>query len=499
MKLIVLRIVSLLLLLIALSSKAQADLSIQDVWSAWRSLYTESGFQFTGQERISSHDITIEDARLNAVNLNNTSSIEIKLGTLKFSKDKHAVNISFADKIPITITEKSDSNESLEATLTGNLTDFKMVADGTPAEITFRYSASAANITLNNLRLTSLLNFSETPRFEITQKNITGTTIYRSMSPAVSKHVMSGDLTTMDIFLSDSSSEDYMAFFGSSDHFLFEATGASPIITQPDVLLKQINEGHNSDRDLTIGPLSLSLATQENEKKFSLQSSAETSKFSYRITSDGIRYAVNQSNLNYSVIDSQLPFPIYSNATQIAFELLFPLFAAENKQDYRLFVNLDSITLSDKIWDQFDPQATISRSPANLVVDITGQLQLQENLLQIETNQANLTNPLLPTIPHTLNINEVLLNAFNASVRGTGDFSFDDKMQPIGSLDFEITGSNQLLDKFVEIGVIQLSEVFLIRSMMEIFTIPGNDPDVLTSRIEFNNKGQIFANGQRIQ
>ncbi|MCY4304221.1 MAG: hypothetical protein OXC62_05495 [Aestuariivita sp.] len=498
MNLIILRIAPIFLFSIALSSNAQADLSVHDVWSAWRNFYTESGFKFKGQEQISNNEITIDDATLTAANRRNTSSIEIKLGTLKFSKDKNAVNISLANEMPITIIEKSDSKEVLEASLIANVEDFEMSADGSPSEIRFRYSASAANITLNKLKLTSLFGFSSTPRLKITQKNIAGTTLYKNMSLAMSKHTISGDLTTMDIFLSDSS-KDYIAFVGSNDHFLFESTGASPMTMQSNIIFKQVEDGYNSEGKLKIGPLSLSLATQENQRKFSLQSSAETNSLSYNITSAGIHYTINQSNLTYSIIDNQLPFPILANTAQIALELLFPIFAAEKKQDFNLLVNLDSITLKDEIWDQFDPQNNILRYPANLIIDITGQLQLQKNLYEIETNQSTFINPQLPTILHTLNFNEIMLNAFDAGVRGTGNFSFDNKMQPIGSLDLEITGSNQLLDKFVEIGVIQLSEVFLIRSMLSLFTIPGNDQDILSSRIEINDKGQIFANGQRLQ
>lgn len=55
------------------------------------------------------------------------------------------------------------------------------------------------------------------------------------------------------------------------------------------------------------------------------------------------------------------------------------------------------------------------------------------------------------------------------------------------------------MDKLVAIGLLPAQQVTGARLMLGLFAVPGATPDTLSSKIEFNEAGQILANGQRIK
>jgi hypothetical protein len=70
--------------------------------------------------------------------------------------------------------------------------------------------------------------------------------------------------------------------------------------------------------------------------------------------------------------------------------------------------------------------------------------------------------------------------------------------RPEGSINLRLEGANALIDKLIQMGIVQQEDAMGARMMMSMFTIPDGD-DVLTSTIEVNEQGHVLANGQRIQ
>ena len=103
-------------------------------------------------------------------------------------------------------------------------------------------------------------------------------------------------------------------------------------------------------------------------------------------------------------------------------------------------------------------------------------------------------------------INDLTVKIAGAEVMGTGAFTFDNTdmttipgmPRPEGSLELNINGVNGLLDKLVGMGLIPEDQAMMPRMMMGMFaTVVGEDQ--LTSKIEIDAAGGIFANGQQIQ
>ena len=71
--------------------------------------------------------------------------------------------------------------------------------------------------------------------------------------------------------------------------------------------------------------------------------------------------------------------------------------------------------------------------------------------------------------------------------------------KPVGSVDIMLEGANGLIDRLVAMGFVPDEQAMGARMMLGLFGVPGNSPDTLSSTIEFNEDGQILANGQRIR
>jgi len=112
-----------------------------------------------------------------------------------------------------------------------------------------------------------------------------------------------------------------------------------------------------------------------------------------------------------------------------------------------------------------------------------------------------------PAEVSALDITQLTVDAVGARIDATGAFTFDntDKItlpgypKPVGDININIAGANGLLDKLVAMGFLPAEQVMGARMMLGMFAVPGAAPDTLTSRIEFNEEGQILANGQRIK
>ena len=112
-----------------------------------------------------------------------------------------------------------------------------------------------------------------------------------------------------------------------------------------------------------------------------------------------------------------------------------------------------------------------------------------------------------PAEIEALNINSIVVDAVGAKLDGSGAFTFDNTdtttyggmPKPVGAVSVALAGGNALLDKLVAMGLLPEQQAMGARMMMGLFAVPGDAPDTLKSKVEFNEAGQILANGQRIK
>ena len=203
---------------------------------------------------------------------------------------------------------------------------------------------------------------------------------------------------------------------------------------------------------------------------------------------------------------SEFPLPVSLSFANLVFDMMIPVMANEDPQDFDLKIGLSDFTMSDLIWGVFDPTGQLPRDPATLLVSLSGQAKLLADIMDPEV-AVEMENGLVPAELEALTVDEMELTMAGASLTGSGDFTFDNTdtetfdglPRPTGILNLQLAGGNGLLDKGVAMGLLPEGEAGGVRMMMGLFARPGDGPDTLTSTLEINEEGHILANGQRIQ
>lgn len=226
-----------------------------------------------------------------------------------------------------------------------------------------------------------------------------------------------------------------------------------------------------------------------------------------QLSANGMGYAGSTADTRVEMTMSDLPFPVGFAAERTSADIQLPVLRADSAQPFRLAYALEGVTLADAIWGLFDPTAQLPRDPASLVMDLEGDAIVTGNLFDPEAAQAQVDDsgavvpPAPPFVPQTVTVNRVALDAAGASAEITGALEFgDDPAQPVGRLNGSFEGVNGLMDTLVTMGLVPQEQMMGLRMMLTMFARPAEDnPDRLTSEIEFREGGTIFANGQQVR
>jgi hypothetical protein len=267
-----------------------------------------------------------------------------------------------------------------------------------------------------------------------------------------------------------------------------------------------IEAGFASDGGFAFGAGSSTLNFQDESESFSYESTSQGGLISFQIGPDGMGYSMEQATVSINMAGSEIPLPVSLNFAELLFNMVVPVMASDESQDFKLVLSMSDFTISDLIWGIFDPTGQLPRDPATLVVALTGQAKLLANIMDPQVME-DLEDGPPPGELEALNIEALEVTAAGASLTGDGAFTFDntdlttfDGMpRPTGILDLQLVGGNALLDKLVAMGLLPEEQAGGARMMMGLFARPGDGPDTLNSTLEINEQGHILANGQRIQ
>lgn len=189
-----------------------------------------------------------------------------------------------------------------------------------------------------------------------------------------------------------------------------------------------------------------------------------------------------------------IPFKLTSGPMEFYF--LTPVMAPTAPADFAVLIKLNQLTLNNEAWAMFDPTASLKRDAADLVIDLTGKVQM--DLIALMAAEESDTIPPTPLLD-SVNINEISAKVAGAALLATGAFTFDNTTEtpmPLGEANVTITGANQLIDGLVANGLLAEEDVMGMRTMMGMFMVPGTNPDELTSKIEAKEGFEILVNGQ---
>lgn len=245
------------------------------------------------------------------------------------------------------------------------------------------------------------------------------------------------------------------------------------------------------------------------------------------VNAQGLRYSGSAGDGKFNIVASSMPFPISYALGNQSFDIRLPLMQGDAAQPFNFKFAMTGLTLGDEIWGLFDQTAQLPRDPADLTIDVSGDMLVTRDLLDQEFNQRmaaasipaegtteltaeqeaeleRLQAEALPFQPTRLAINDVTLNAVGAHANLKGELTAPPggslEEQPVGTIEGSFTGVNTLIDRLASIGLIPQDQVAGMRMMLMVFAKPvEGQQDAMTTHIELREDGSIFANGQQMQ
>lgn len=233
---------------------------------------------------------------------------------------------------------------------------------------------------------------------------------------------------------------------------------------------------------------------------FDISGTSGASAFLLSISDGTVIYDVAGRDFDMMVTPGAgIPIPPVDIAmSEFLMNVIVPLNSADTPEEMAVKFILADLTVGEGLWSMIDPEKTISREPATLILDL-------EALLQIDALKAAMMDgddPLEFTTLHSLDVNQILLSVGGAALKVDGAMTFNNDGPfplPIGGVTVALDGIQTIANQLVALGLIDQMQAGMAMGMMMAFAIPGAEQDTFLSEITFSKDGSILANGQPIR
>ncbi|MDW4498329.1 DUF2125 domain-containing protein [Sulfitobacter sp. D35] len=493
------------LALVICAPAARADLSADEVWADWKGYLAGMGYEVSGSEAQSGAVLTVSDAALTMRFPEEEGQFGMDFGTLTFTEGGDGtVTVTWPEKMPMTISATAETGESWEAAIDLTQAGMQITASGAPDDIVYDYGADSIAMMLTDLTIDGEQVAESDASGQMGIEGLEGRTAVKvGEMRDIDQSGTAERLTyTLKMTDPDGSTADIS---GSAETIDFSGTLSVPLepidSSDPSAMFAA---GATFDSTMRFGSNATTVNGTGQDGVVRMNTTSEGGDLKVTMSEAGLSYDIAQNGLSVALEADAAPLPIAFDVGQIALNLMMPLTESDAAQDFALGARLAGLTVSDAIWSIFDPQGQLPRDPATAAFDLTGKARIDADFLDPSFAPDGSAAMEAPGQVESLSINELRLDAVGAELTGTGDFAFDNSQPatgpvPDGSVQLTLSGGNALLDKLVAIGILPQEQAMGARMMLGLFGVPSDQPDTLTSKIDFLPDGQILANGQRIR
>lgn len=484
------------------TSAAVADVTGQDVWDDWRTYMTDFGYVVTGDENRSGDTLTVSNLSMTWNLPEDEGTFVMAMPEMSFTdQGDGSVAVGMPSKSTLTVDADPTEGEALEATIEIDMSGMSTIVSGDPDNLVYSYTAAALKVALTEFVVDG--DAPDKLTFEMAINNVIGQSTMKVGDMRDVAQKFNADQVTYEFHVMDEEEDVDIVANGSVDSLSFEGSATVPKdydVEDPAALFKS---GFGFDGIFAQGGSQMQLKGTADGDAFNVETSAGSGELEMAMDDLGFAYAGVGTDISVNIAGGDIPFPISFEMAEAGYELLMPLMAADEEQDFAFGLTLGGLAVPDLLWNIFDPTAVLPRDPATLSFDLDGKTRLLMDLMDptIEESEE------FPGELTALTLSDLVIEIGGAELTGKGDFtfdntdtqSFDGMPRPLGEANFRLLGGNGLLDKLIQMGIVQEQDAMGARMMMGLFTTPGPAEDELNSRIEVNEDGHVLANGQRIK
>lgn len=266
-----------------------------------------------------------------------------------------------------------------------------------------------------------------------------------------------------------------------------------------DSFVDALNSGQYGRGQMHYGASETTMNMELPDGSFQMISNSGVAEAAFSLSSTGFALSTSAADLEFEILGPDNPALPFSTAgyeaRSVGYGFSMPMLESDQPQPFGFDMSLTGLTVSETLWDLFDPGQRIPRDPIDLTIDLSGTTVVTEDPFTAEDG-------VVPFANTEASLNVLRLAAAGAVLTGEGsiiDKSTPEKPSGVGKLSAMLIGGNTLLDTLVDMGLVDTNQAMAARMMLGVVARPGDGPDTLVSKIEVNEDGHIFANGQRIK
>ena len=510
----ILKSVLLATIIVNLSSvKALADVTSQQVWDGLRTAMTASGFKISASEARNGNRLTIGDLqmsrRVQDPGSDASGTISLSVSSLQFlDKGDGTVTVVLPDQIPVILYVNSPEDGAFDVQFDLTQRNLVIRASGKPDEIRHDYAAEAVGLDLRKL----VLDRTEVPgadvHADLSLVNVSGTSISAIQTDRnYTQNLNIGRMSYQASISLPGPSETSYNLSGLTTGLEFTGTTALPLILNWSDPLAVLMDGAGFDATWRYDQTESDISSVESGEQYQQSSKITAGSGRLALNNQRLLYKGTSAESNLFLVMDQLPFPISLSLAKAAANVLLPLTASPTAQPFNLGLSLSDFVMSDMLWALFDYDEILPRDPISLALEISGTAKVLLDIFSPGAIEALGQDDFMPFELEDIDIGRLHLAGGGAALEGAGHFEFDNSdfetfegmPRPRGRFETELKGGNRLLDRLIEIGLIQQSDAMAMRMMLSMFTIPGEGNDILKMLLEVTEEGRVLSNGQRIR
>jgi hypothetical protein len=493
------------------ATTAAADLKAQDVWGDWRAYIEGMGYAVAATEKANGDTLAVNDIIVTSIATADTGPMTIRLGSFQFVSNRDgSVDLVMPSSMPMTIDIAAQGlNPATQVELLYTQSGQQMTARGDAAALAYDYSADTFGLALTSLTVDGDAMSSDTARFSLNGSALTSMTNVTVADQRNYAQNMQIGSVVYDMFFKEPKGVEAMSINSTLNDLSFSGSSTLPKDALPMTqdLTPMLAAGFAFDGAFDANGTETLVEITSEDGTSKLKTGSASSTLAVAMGADGIQYDVSADQVQMGGQLAGLPFPLFVEMAKYGVALRAPVTKSDDPQDFKLAFNMTEFTMSDIIWALFDASGQLPRDPATIALDLSGKAKLLVDGLSSKNAQEIAATGAAPAEVNALKIDRLLVDALGAKVEATGDITFDNTdtttmagfPKPVGDININIAGANGLMDKLTAMGMLPAQQATGARMMMGMFAVPGSAPDTLQSKIEFNEAGQILANGQRIK
>lgn len=534
--------------LLALAGPALADVTPAQVWQNWIDYYKANGYAVTEGAReqagetlslknvVFAYDAPQDGAKINL------SAPEITLTATGDGK----VRTVFADDMPVRLDFTDEDGKPVSVTGALHMADFEMISSGSAGDMTHDSRAGEAGVTL-----ATITNDEGEKPLPVSVKLVNVTSRQHVVDGAATAIDATGSADRLELSADLGDQDGHAAVKGTLNRLAGEVSYALPQgISVGRDLSGALKAGLSMSGKLsTEGGLLDIAATEKKEeggdRTTQVKADAKGVDLTFSLAQDGMKYQTSSDATSVEVSSPDLPFPISYAAQSATGDFQVPVSKSDQPQPFKFAYSIAGLTIGDAVWNSFDPGKKLPRDPASIDLDLTGMAKVNADLfdpaLAEAAGQADAAAPAAakdpeqaadeaeaaadgsapdaaadgtstpetvaatpdPFTPTEITINKLAVDAVGARLDASGSLSIpegDTVETPVGQISARLDGANGLMDKLVDMGLVQSDQVAGLRMMLAMFAKPAPEGgDALVSEVEFKQGGEVFANGQKIK